>query len=32
MKTFFESIFGVNFEAGSETRKKIWNDFGVEQK
>ena len=31
-KSFFKSIFGVNFEAGNETREKIWSDFGAEQK
>ena len=31
-KSFFKSIFGVNFEAGNETREKIWSHFGAEQK
>ena len=30
---FFLIIFiGVIFEAGNETREKIWSDFGAEQK
>ena len=31
-KSFFKIIFiGVNFEAGNETRVKIWSDFVAEQ-
>ena len=29
---FLITLFGVNFEAGNETREKIWGDFGAEQK
>ena len=32
-KSFFLINFiGLNFEAGNETREKIWSDFGAEQK
>ena len=32
-KSFFLiTLVGVNFEAGNETREKIWSDFGTEQK
>ena len=32
-KSFFLINFiGVIFEAGKETREKIWSDFGAEQK
>ena len=32
-KSFFLINFiGVIFEAGNETREKIWSDFGAEQK
>ena len=29
---FLINFFGVIFEAGNETREKIWSDFGAEQK
>ena len=29
---FLINFIGVNFEAGNETREKIWSDFGAEQK
>ena len=29
---FLINFIGVIFEAGNETRKKIWSDFGAEQK
>ena len=29
---FLINFIGVNFEAGNETREKIWSDFGFEQK
>ena len=29
---FLINFIGVIFEAGNETREKIWSDFGVEQK
>ena len=29
---FLTNFIGVNFEAGNETREKIYNDFGAEQK
>ena len=29
---FLINFIGVNFEAGNETREKIWSDFVAEQK
>ena len=29
---FLINFIGVNFEAGNETREKIWSDFDAEQK
>ena len=29
---FLINFIGVIFEAGNETREKIWSDFGAEQK
>ena len=29
---FIINFIGVKFEAGNETREKIWSDFGAEQK
>ena len=29
---FLINFIGVNFEAGNETREKIWSDFGAEKK
>ena len=29
---FLINFIGVIFEAGNETREKIWRDFGAEQK
>ena len=29
---FLINFIGVIFKAGNETRKKIWSDFGAEQK
>ena len=29
---FLTNFIGVIFEAGNETREKIWSDFGAEQK
>ena len=29
--SFFNQFFGVNFEAGNETREKNWSDFVAEQ-
>ena len=29
---FLNNFIGVNFEAGNETREKIWSDFGAEEK
>ena len=31
-KSFLINFIGVIFEAGNETREKIWSDFGAEQK
>ena len=28
---FLINFIGVNFEAGNDTREKIWSDFGAEQ-
>ena len=32
MSFFLVNFIGVIFEAGKETREKIWSDFGGEQK
>ena len=29
---FFNRFYWSDFEAGNETREKIWSDFGAEQK
>ena len=31
-KSFFNQFYWIDFEAGNETREKIWSDFGAEQK